>query len=219
VARLLVPLLLDRASAELDLLVALGQFGEGEDAGLVGVDQALYLALDLGHTAAQVIELRGPFVCAQPAVTCPAEGLVEHRRISEDAADILPDDGIEALRRQLPSPARLAPAPHRERIHALAAVIGVAPVGPDVVGKPHCVQLRSRRSRYSPPVFRMAHCSLRPSRSWASANRSSETTAGTATPSRPSFGRRRQDSPPAPFGSRPVRGCRRLAGTDCFWLP
>ena len=63
-ARLLVPLLLGCAAAELDLLAARCQLGEGEDAGLVGVDESAILP-------AQAIQPRGESLRLGPLLLDP----------------------------------------------------------------------------------------------------------------------------------------------------
>jgi hypothetical protein len=113
--------------ADGDLLAALFQLLQVDDIGLVGVEQALLLALEAPHLPLPFLPL-GPVTCLLIVGLAGErlELLQQRGGVVEQPLDVLPDRRVEFLGLRLPLRARVVPVP-AGAVPAVAAV--VAPPG------------------------------------------------------------------------------------------
>jgi hypothetical protein len=112
------------------------QLVERNGADRVGVDEALDLPRDLGLAPPHRLMARCLLRPREPAGVRAMKRLVEHRRLGEQLAKVIPHDIVQACGRHLPGVARFGAVANDQGIHAAAAVVGIAAVVVDAVGQP-----------------------------------------------------------------------------------
>ena len=199
------PLLLARQFGHLGLqpCPSGAQLIEGEDLGLVGIDQPLDLALHLG-TALPAGRGSGPSARRRSTIPPgPAAPLLPGPSAPRAGHGGRPRPACPAGRSPLPGAARLSAPRIVSTSVALAAVVGVPPIVPDVQRQPAAAAAQQRGAGTRPACSESPIAGCASAEPWPGERRRPRRSPATATPIHSSDGRSRHDSPPLLFGSRP----------------
>jgi hypothetical protein len=135
VGLVLLSLTRELGEAALKLATSRLELLQSERVGLIGIDESLDAASGLQLPSSQVPSLRLPLTPAEPAFAEPLHGILQHGGFTQDLAQVLPHERVDASSGYLTSVARLPPTAVGQHIHAAAAVVRIAAVVPDVHGQ------------------------------------------------------------------------------------
>src|SRR5215212_9110541 len=121
--RLLLPLLFDRLPLPGHVLAALGQFGEGDDAGLVAIEQAPLFPPEALHAGGELLGFR-PFltISLRGQLGLVLELGQQARRVVQQGDDVVPDRAVDVRTTDRVPRADPALAP-QDRIPATTPVV------------------------------------------------------------------------------------------------
>jgi hypothetical protein len=108
------------------------QFLKSECLRLVRVHQPRDTTLELSAAPSEVAPLCLALFATQPTITKSLHGILQDVRFAEQLAEVMPHQSVDTCGGYLASVAGLAAAAHDQHVHALAAVVRVASIVPDV---------------------------------------------------------------------------------------